>query len=100
MSQGLSQNGVYGLYGFQLLHDAFVSCSSIDRFDHAGVCMAHQNSHNRGRQSAYLELGSVSGCLPDISSTTIEKALGEPMKNDTIIHIGMGRRTSYVSNHE
>ena len=29
LSQSLSQNGVYCLHSFQLLHDAFVPCSGI-----------------------------------------------------------------------
>ena len=35
---------------------------------------------------------------PDISATTIEKALGELVKDGTIIKIGNGRGTGYVYN--
>lgn len=58
----------------------------------------------RVRQFIENRLGKVTkkdimdACL-DISATTIEKALGDLVKNGTIIKIGNGRGTEYVFNH-
>ena len=40
----------------------------------------------------------IMDACPDISATTIEKALGDLVKNGTIIKIGNGRGTGYVYN--
>jgi Fic family protein len=37
---------------------------------------------------------------PDISVTTIEKALGDLLKEEYIIKVGVGRSTAYIRNHE
>ncbi len=55
----------------------------------------------RVRQFIENKLGKVTKkdimeACPDISATTIEKALGDMVKNDTIIKIGNGRGTGYV----
>lgn len=57
----------------------------------------------RVRQFIENRLGRVSkkdimDACPDISATTIEKALGDLVKNGTIIKIGNGRGTGYVYN--
>ena len=57
----------------------------------------------RVRQFIESRLGKVTkrgimDACPDISATTIEKALGDLVKNDTIIKIGNGRGTEYVYN--
>jgi len=57
----------------------------------------------RVRQFIENKLGKVTkkdimDACPDISATTIEKALGELVKNGTIIKIGNGRGTGYVYN--
>lgn len=57
----------------------------------------------RVRQFIENKLGKVTkkdimDACPDISVTTIEKALGELVKNGTIIKIGNGRSTGYVYN--
>ena len=58
----------------------------------------------RVRQFIENKLGKVTkkdimDACPDISATTIEKALGELVKDGTIIKIGNGRGTGYVYNH-
>jgi len=40
----------------------------------------------------------IMDACPDISATTIEKTLGELVKDGTIIKIGNGRGTGYVYN--
>ncbi len=55
----------------------------------------------RVRQFIENKLGKVTKkdimeACPDISATTIEKALGDMVKNGTIIKIGNGRGTGYV----
>ena len=55
------------------------------------------------RQFVENKLGKVTkkdimDACPDISATTIEKALGELVKDGTIIKIGNGRGTGYVYN--
>ena len=57
----------------------------------------------RVRQFIENKLGKVTkkdimDACPDISATTIEKALGDLVKNGTIIKIGNGRGTGYVYN--
>ena len=57
----------------------------------------------RVRQFIENKLGKVTkkdimDACPDISATTIEKALGELVKDGTIIKIGNGRGTGYVYN--
>ena len=57
----------------------------------------------RVRQFIENKLGKVTkkdimDACPDISTTTIEKALGELVKDGTIIKIGNGRGTGYVYN--
>ena len=57
----------------------------------------------RVRQFIENKLGKVTkkdiiDACPDISATTIEKALGEMVKDGTIIKIGNGRGTGYVYN--
>lgn len=57
----------------------------------------------RVRQFIENKLGKVTkrdimDACPDISTTTIEKALGDLVKNGTIIKIGNGRGTGYVYN--
>ena len=59
----------------------------------------------RVRQFIENKLGKVTkkdimNACPDISATTIEKALGELVKNCIIIKIGNGRGTGYVYNRE
>ncbi len=59
----------------------------------------------RVRQFIENKLGKVSkkdimDACPDISSTTIERTLGELVKDGTIIKIGNGRGTGYVYNRE
>ena len=54
----------------------------------------------RVRQFIENRLGKVTkkdimDACPDISATTIEKALGDLVKNGTIIKIGNGRGTGY-----
>jgi len=38
--------------------------------------------------------------VPDISITTIEKALSDLLKEEYIIKIVVGRSTAYIRNHE
>ena len=57
----------------------------------------------RVRQFIENRLGKVTkkdimDACPDISATTIEKALGDLVKNGTIIKLGNGRGTGYVYN--
>ena len=57
----------------------------------------------RVRQFIENKLGKVTkkdimDACPDISATTIEKALGELVKDGTIIKIGNGRGTGYIYN--
>lgn len=57
----------------------------------------------RVRQFIENKLGKVTkkdimDACPDISETTVEKTLGELVKNGTIIKIGSGRGTGYVYN--
>ena len=57
----------------------------------------------RVRQFIEGKLGKVTkkdilDACPDISETTVEKALGELVKNGTIIKVGSGRGTGYVYN--
>lgn len=57
----------------------------------------------RVRQFIENKLGKVTkkdimDACPDISATTIEKALGDLVKNGTIIKVGNGRGTGYVYN--
>ena len=57
----------------------------------------------RVRQFIENKLGKVTkkdimDACPDISTTTIEKALGELVKDGIIIKIGNGRGTGYVYN--
>jgi len=57
----------------------------------------------RVRQFIENKLGKVTkkdvmDACPDISATTIEKALGDLVKNGIIIKVGNGRSTSYVYN--
>ena len=57
----------------------------------------------RVRQFIESKLGKVTkkdimDACPDISATTIEKTLGDLVKNGTIIKIGNGRSTGYVYN--
>ena len=57
----------------------------------------------RVRQFIENKLGKVTkkdimDACPDISATTIEKALGDLVKNSTIIKIGNGRGTGYIYN--
>ncbi len=59
----------------------------------------------RVRQFIESKLGKVTkkdilDACPDISATTIEKALGDLVKDGTIIKIGNGRGTGYVYNRE
>ena len=42
----------------------------------------------------------LSGLCPDISVTTIEKALSDLLKDGYILKVGVGRTTAYVRNHE
>lgn len=57
----------------------------------------------RVRQFIESKLGKVTkkeimDACPDISMTTIEKALGDLVRNETIIKIGNGRGTGYIYN--
>ena len=57
----------------------------------------------RVRQFIESKLGKVTkkdilDACPDISATTIEKTLGELVKDGTIIKVGSGRGTGYVYN--
>lgn len=57
----------------------------------------------RVRQFIERKLGKVTkkdilDACPDISETTVEKTLGELVKNGTIIKVGNGRGTGYVYN--
>lgn len=42
----------------------------------------------------------IATLCPDISITTIEKALSDLLKEEYIIKVGVGRRTAYIRNHQ
>lgn len=42
----------------------------------------------------------IAALCPDISVTTIEKALSDLLKEEYIIKVGIGRSTAYIRNHE
>lgn len=42
----------------------------------------------------------IAALCPDISVTTIEKALSDLLKEEYIIKVGVGRSTAYIRNHE
>lgn len=42
----------------------------------------------------------IAALCPDISVTTIEKALSDLLKGGYIIKVGVGRNTAYIRNHE
>ena len=47
-----------------------------------------------------LTKAEIAILCPDISVTTIEKALGDLLKEEYIIKVGAGRSTAYIRNHE
>ena len=47
-----------------------------------------------------LSKSEIAILCPDISVTTIEKTLGELLKEEYIIKVGVGRSTAYICNHE
>lgn len=47
-----------------------------------------------------LSKAEIAALCPDISVTTIEKTLGELLREEYIIKVGIGRSTAYIRNHE
>lgn len=63
------------------------------------------NKAERVRYIFTTKLGKVTKAeiatlLPDISVTTIEKALSDLLKEEYIIKVGAGRKTAYIRNHD
>lgn len=88
-------------YTLGIIKNAYKTFS--DRVEH--LTTKGISKPERVRQFIESKLGKVTkkeilDACPDISATTIEKALGELVKSEAIIKVGSGRSTGYFYNRE
>ena len=86
-------------YTLGIIKNAYKTFS--DRVEH--LTTKGISKPERVRQFIESKLGKVAkrdiiDACPDISATTIEKTLGELVKDGTIIKVGKGRGTGYIYN--
>ena len=74
--------------------------SRVETIRNQGLTKAERIHHIFSTKVGKVTKAEISSLCPDISITTIEKALSELLKEDYIIKVGGGRSTAYVRNYE
>lgn len=99
--QGTNSYAPFVKYYLGIIQNAYKEFSS--RVEH--LRMKGVTSIDRIRSIFADKVGKITKAelailCPDISITTIEKALGELTKEDYILKVGGGRSTAYIRNHD
>lgn len=97
--EGMNDYAPFVSYTLGIIKSAYKTFS--ERVEH--LTTKGLSKPERVRQFIENKLGKVTkkdimDACPDISETTVEKTLGELVKNGTIIKVGSGRGTGYVYN--
>lgn len=74
--------------------------SRIETIRNQGLTKAERIRHIFSTKVGKVKKAEIATLCPDISITTIEKALSDLLKEEYIIKVGGGRSTAYIRNHE
>lgn len=82
-----------------ILHAYKEFASRVEPIRNKGFTKSDRIRHIFSNKVGRITKGEIATLCPDISITTIEKALSELLKEEYIIKIGAGRTTAYIRNH-
>lgn len=74
--------------------------SRVETILNKGLTKSDRIRHIFSNKAGKITKAEIATLCPDISITTIEKALSDLLKEEYIIKIGAGRSTAYIRNHE
>jgi len=74
--------------------------SRVESVQNKGFTKAERIKNIFANKVGKITKSEIAVLCPDISVTTIEKALSDLLKEEYIIKVGAGRSTSYIRNHE
>ncbi len=74
--------------------------SRVEHLRTRGLTKADRIRHIFANKVGKITKAEIAVLCPDISITTIEKALSDLIKEDYIIKVGGGRSTAYIRNHD
>lgn len=74
--------------------------SRVETVRNKGLTKSDRIRHIFSNKLGKITKAEIATLCPDISITTIEKALSDLLKEEYIIKIGAGRSTAYIRNHE
>lgn len=74
--------------------------SRVETLHNKGLTKSERIGYIFSNKVGKITKSEIATLCPDISITTIEKALSDLLKEEYIIKIGVGRSTAYIRNHE
>ena len=74
--------------------------SRVETIRNQGLTKAERVRHIFATKVGKVSKAEIATLCPDISITTIEKALSDLLKESFIIKVGAGRNTTYIRNHD
>ncbi|ACV64685.1 filamentation induced by cAMP protein Fic [Desulfofarcimen acetoxidans DSM 771] len=74
--------------------------SRVETIRNKGLTKSERIRHIFSNKVGKITKAEIATLCPDVSITTIEKALSDLLKEEYIIKIGAGRSTAYIRNHE
>ncbi|SUY45753.1 regulatory protein [Clostridium putrefaciens] len=74
--------------------------SRVETIINKGLTKSERIRYIFSNKVGKITKSEIAALCPDISVTTIEKALSDLLKEEYIIKVGIGRSTAYIRNHE
>lgn len=74
--------------------------SRVETIFNKGLTKSERIRYIFSNKVGKITKSEIAALCPDVSVTTIEKALSDLLKEEYIIKIGVGRSTAYIRNHE
>ena len=99
--EGQSDYAPFVKYYLGVILNAYKEFSSrVEHLRGKGMNKAGRIRNLFANKVGKLSKAEIAALCPDISVTTIEKTLGDLLREEYIIKVGVGRSTAYIRNHE
>ncbi len=99
--EGNNDYALFAKYYLGVILSAYKEFASrVETIRNKGLTKSERIRHIFSNKVGKITKAEIATLCPDISITTIEKALSDLLKEEYIIKIGAGRSTAYIRNHE